>query len=189
MRRIPPRTQVSRCGFALDPAFWAWIPPGSQSDPDFHRAGSHRQTNAIATASRSQTTTTAQDGDALNRFIRSKLEVQWTVRLFFCKQVIRFHCGNRPPSDLKSASIRELSARQRPSTFKFILMSSQHCFSRASYSARVSSHGRDGTLRASRRRSHDTAVSWSMSSCSLPGCAEASSPNIALNRHRRSASL
>ena len=159
MRRIPPHTQVSRCGFALDPAFWAWIPPGSQSDPDFRRTGSHRQTNAIATASKSQTTTTAQDGDALNRFIESKPEVQWIVRLFFCKQVIQFHCGNRPPSDLKRASIRELSARRKPSTFKFTLMSSQHCSSRASYSARVASHGRNGTLRASRTRSHDIAVS------------------------------
>ena len=41
-----------------------------------------------------------------------------------------------------NASIREMSAQQRPSTSKCSLMSPQQLFSRASYSARVSSHGR-----------------------------------------------
>ncbi|CAK0815474.1 unnamed protein product, partial [Prorocentrum cordatum] len=76
------------------------------------------------------------------------------------------------------------SSRQRPSTSQALLICAAQACSGARYASRVSSQHRCGSVFVSLSRIHDTAVSWSMTSWSWPGCTEASAGKNAFRSWR-----
>ena len=102
-----------------------------------------------------------------------------------------FYCFSLPPSRSLSCWIRLGKSLQRPSTSCSVLTCAQHCRSRAAKAWGVSSQHSACNVISRRRRSQETAVSCSSSSCKCPGCTQASSPpkNIEARVGQRSLEL
>ena len=92
------------------------------------------------------------------------------------------HYARRPPFLSTSFWILIGKSRHRPSTSRLELTSAQHCLKRVANARGVSSQALAGSVLVRRCRSHETAVSWSMTSCKSPGWTFASSPQKAFRR-------
>ena len=80
------------------------------------------------------------------------------------------HFVIRSPFASSKARTRAGDALPKPATSRDALMSAHTCFRRVTYVSLVSLAAEAGVLSVSLRRTQLTAVSWSISSCRLPGC-------------------